>query len=303
MLEGVFAIACENEDRPGTTMIGTVGDLVEDIVVRLAGPVNAAADTEAVVLRRRGGSAANMAVAVARTGQPARFIGQLGDDHASSGLVAALRGEGVDVVGHVGGRTGTIVVLVDHHGERTMLTDRGACADLDQPEPSWLDGLATLHVPVYSLVGEPLAGTATTLIEWAHRRGITVSIDASSSSVIERFGVDAMIALLRDSQPSVLLCNEMEAATLGRSIDPGPSNDWITVVKRGAKPAIVLRSGTEPVHVPALPVADVRDTTGAGDAFAAGFLIALAAGGSAVDAAMQGHETAAAAIRAASEGG
>ncbi len=284
------------------SVIGTVGDLVEDIVVRLAGPVNAAADTEAMVVRRRGGSAANMAVAVARAGHPARFIGQLGDDRPSSGLVATLRGEGVDVVGHVGGRTGTIVVLVDHRGERTMLTDRGSCAALDHPDPSWLDGLATLHVPVYSLVGEPLAGTATTLIRWAHRRGITVSIDASSSSVIERFGVDAMIALLRNARPSVLLCNEMEAATLGRSIDPGPLDDRITVVKRGADPAIVLQAGTEPVHVPALSIDRVRDTTGAGDAFAAGFLIALAAGCSAVDAATCGHETAATAIRAASEG-
>ncbi len=280
-------------------MIGTVGDLVEDVVVHLGVPVNEATDTEADVVHRRGGSAANMAVSVVRAGHAARFIGQVGDDAQGAALVEQLRGEGVDVIARRGGRTGTIVVLLDHLGERTMLTDRGACTRLDHPERSWLDGLSTLHVPVYSLIGEPLARTTTTLIGWAHTMGITVSVDASSWSVINDFGADELIELLEVLHPSVMLCNEMEAEALGEGADPMRIGAQLTVVKRGAEPALVMQPGRATIEVPALVIDDVRDTTGAGDAFAAGLLVALAGGSSPVAATMLGHHSAARAIDAA----
>src|SRR5690606_4920446 len=124
----------------------------EDIAVRLAGPINVASDTRATIRRRRGGSAANAAVAVVRAGGAARFIGQVGDDPIGTALLATLEADGVDLAVRRAGHTGTIVVLLDHRGERTMLTDRGASPDLADPDPAWLDGLSVLHVPVYSLV-------------------------------------------------------------------------------------------------------------------------------------------------------
>ncbi len=281
-------------------MIATVGDLVEDIVVHLGGEVQSASDTQATVVRRRGGSAANMAVSVVRGGHPARFIGQVGNDGIGLALIDELRDAGVDVVFRRGGRTGTIVVVLDHKGERTMLTDRGACTALDHPAPLWLDGIDTLHVPVYSLIGEPLARTTTTLIEWAHDRSIRVSIDASSASVIDDYGADELLALLAELRPSILLCNELEAERLGSGIEPELIGAAITVVKRGAEPALILQPGRHAIEVPAMTVADVRDTTGAGDAFAAGFLVAIGAGASAVAAAALGHQSAARAIVAAS---
>lgn len=267
--------------------------------MHLGVPVNEATDTEANVVHRRGGSAANMAVSVVRAGHAARFIGQVGDDAQGSDLLDQLRGEGVDVIARRGGRTGTIVVLLDHLGERTMLTDRGACTHLDHPERSWLDGLSTLHVPVYSLMGEPLSRTTMTLIGWAHTMGITVSVDASSWSVINDFGADELIELLEVLHPSVLLCNEMEAEALGEGVDPMRIGAQLTVVKRGAEPALVMQPGRATIEVPALVIDDVRDTTGAGDAFAAGLLVALAAGSSPVAATMLGHHSAARAIDAA----
>ena len=276
-------------------MIGTVGDLVEDIVVRLSGAVNVDSDTDSVVTRRRGGSAANMAAAVVRCGSATRFIGQVGDDALGAALIDALRAAGVDVVARRRGRSGTIVVLVDQNGQRTMLSDRGDSTDLDSPDPAWLDGLSALHVPLYSLVLGSLAATSGTLIRWAHDRDILVSIDASSVGVIEHYGVSRVIGMLQRLRPSVLLCNESEAACLGIGATDDSDQSiasLVTVVKRGANPASLMQPGQPVVQVPAIEVSHVRDTTGAGDAFAAGLLCALVAGESPLEATLAGHRSA-----------
>lgn len=277
-----------------------MGDLVEDVVVHLGGPINLASDTDAVVIRRRGGSAANAAATAARTGAAARFIGQVGDDSTGNALIAALGAEGVEVVARQRGRSGTIVVLVDHTGERTMLSDRATCPGLDEPERSWLDGLTVLHVPTYSLTEGSLASTSAQLIDWCHELGIPVSIDASSESVMERYGVDRLAALYRQLRPDVLLCNEDEAACLGAHLDPadegGGVGAGLVIVKQGAAPALVLEPGRPVQRVPVPPIARVGDTTGAGDAFAAGFLTAWTAGAPVLDAVANGHRTASATI-------
>ena len=281
------------------SMLGTVGDLVEDIVVRFGGTVNIDSDTEAIVTRRRGGSSANMAACVVRCGHAARFIGQVGDDAHGAALVASLESAGVDVVVRRQGRTGTIVVLVDHHGQRTMLSDRGDSSGLDRPDPSWLDGLSALHVPLYSLVVGSLASTSATLIRWAHDRHILVSIDASSVAIIEHFGVTRSIEMLQHLRPSVLLCNESEAACLGIGMTAGGDQSiasQLTVVKRGPDPASVMQPGRPAVQVAALGISHVRDTTGAGDAFAAGLLCGLVAGESPLEATQDGHRSAATTI-------
>ncbi|MFQ5557064.1 MAG: carbohydrate kinase family protein [Acidimicrobiales bacterium] len=279
-------------------MLGVVGDLVEDVVVQLTGPVNLASDTEATITRRRGGSAAGVAVAAAGICGSARFIGQVGDDTAGRALVGELVDAGVDAVVRHRGRTGSIVVVVDHRGERTMLSDRASCTRLDAPERGWLDDLEVLHVPFYSLAVQPLARTARTLVEWAHQRRITVSVDTSSSAILTRFGTDRAIRLLADIGPAVLLGNTDEAAVLGPAFDPAATGASTTVV-HGRRAAEVRVRGESATRVAAHTIAGVRDTTGAGDSFAAGFLVALASGASPADAARAGHDAARASIETA----
>jgi sugar/nucleoside kinase (ribokinase family) len=247
-----------------------VGDLLDDVVVRLAGPIQRAADTVAAIERRQGGSAANVAVMAARLTGRSRFIGQVGDDLAGRGLLAELASHGVDMQ-HVrcAGRTGSIVVLVDDRGERTMLTDRGVAADLASPEAQWLDGASVLHVPWYSLAGGAIAATTSTLITWAHAGAVAVSIDLSSTALWAGVAGDAGLARVGALAPDVVFANQDEAELLGVRAAIGGA---ITVVKRGGDPADVYFPDGRAISVAAHAVADGADTTGAGDAFAAGFL-------------------------------
>ena len=256
-------------------MLATLGDLVDDIVVQLAGPINVATDTSSIILRRRGGSAANVAATAGVLGQPVRFLGQVGTDAVGAALVAELGAAGVDTqFVHRSGSTGTIVVLVAPDAERSMLTDRRTCAELDDPRPEWLDGITTLHVPLYSLIEGATALTAATLIGWAHDRDVAVSLDLSSTALMTGAGLDSVRALVARLRPNIVFANQSEADMFGLERLPA---DAIAVVKNGPGPALirvppVADTSATTYTVPATGITDVADTTGAGDAFAAGFL-------------------------------
>lgn len=281
-----------------------VGDLVEDVVVWASEPVRRASDTAAQVFRTRGGSAANTA-AVAAGLAPTRFIGCVGADAAGTALVEELRASGAEVLVQQRGRTGTVVLIVDPDGERHMFPDRAAAAELDAVDPAWLDGVARLHVPSYGLERDPARSAILALAAEAHRRGVRVSVDVSSTGLVAGLGLAEYRALLDAMAPELLFANAEEAALLGIGegrADAGapgaPLGVATVVVKHGPRPTRVYAGGELVATVPVAPVARVRDLTGAGDAFAAGFLAAALAGAALEAACLAGHDAAAGVLAA-----
>jgi len=254
-------------------MLCCIGDLVEDIVVWPSSEPTRGTDTSSRIFRTRGGSAATVAVHAAAVGVATRFVGQVGNDPLGEALVRDLESAGVEVVVTRHGRTGSVVVLVDETGERTMLPDRGAATALTELPVGALDGVSWLHVPAYSLVVEPLATTSITAVTRSRELGATVSVDASSTGPLQHFGVDRFLDLLAQLGPDVFFCNRDEAATLGLGPDHGMAG-MLTVRKSGADPVVITDERGTVVTVPVPAVSDVADTTGAGDAFAAGFIAA-----------------------------
>jgi len=252
-----------------------IGDLVEDVVVWLPTALSYGTDTPSRIVRTRGGSASNVAVFAATVNSDSetrfrsRLIAQVGNDALGDQLVASLEASNVEPCVVRSGRTGSIVVVVSPDGERTMLTDRAAATELKQAPKNWHDRVSVLHVPAYSLFSEPLSAAARECIAIAHDKRITVSIDASSSSLIKSFGVTKFRNLVAELNPKVFFCNTDESEVL--SLETQPLELDIVVIKAGATPTTLIYKGAQ-LSVAVDPVGEVTDSTGAGDAFAAGFL-------------------------------
>lgn len=245
-------------------MVCVLGDAHLDVVVRISGPLAADTDTPARTSVGLGGQAANVAAWVVGLGARSRLIAARGTDLAARLVSSELADRGVEVVGPVlGGQTGVVISLSDGGSQRSMLTDRGVGPLLtaDAIEAVWLDGCSWLHLPAYSLIREPVQGAALAAAAAAATRSTRLSVDLSSTAAIAEYGVAAFRELIAMLRPDVVFGNEAEADLVGDL--PGTE----LIVKLGADG--VLAAGR---HYPAART-EPADATGAGDAFAAGYLV------------------------------
>ncbi|GAA2173645.1 PfkB family carbohydrate kinase [Agrococcus versicolor] len=276
----------------------TFGDVIDDVLVFPEGRIRADTDTDARIVRRAGGSAANTAAWMGRAGVRTTFVGRTGaadvDRH-----VALLAEHGVDarIEGDPEHETGTIVVLVDRD-ERTMLTDRGANALVD---PDSIDdallAVDVVHVTGYSLLSGH-AEAVGRLVDRAHALGAVVSCTIGSAGSIADLGVEVALDALHGVD--VMVANLDEGATItGRE---GAAD--IGAALAGLAPVVALTLGHTGVvvidhgHRQFVPAVEARlvDPTGAGDAFTAMFVASVVSGADPVSAARRGVAMAAEAV-------
>jgi ribokinase len=239
--------------------ICTIGDLILDVVVLPDRSLVPDADTPATVRFAAGGQAANVAAWASALGATSRLICKRGSDVSSELAIAELARHGVEICGPaVEGRGGVVVSLRDAHGQRTMASDRGAASLLDRSEldPKWVRGCDVLHVSGYCLLREPMAEAAIEAARHARR----VTVDLGSAHDIAIVGAREFTARLEALAPDIAFATEEERRAV-------PEFDAAWVIKLGARGARFPEG-----LYPARPV-DVVDTTGAGDALAAGYLV------------------------------
>src|SRR5947208_4093433 len=255
------------------------------VIVRLDEPLAPGGDVRAATRAGAGGQAANVAAWAVCLGADGRCIAKRGDDAAGALVARELAARGVELVGPVvAGATGVVVSLVDD-GEGSLASDRGVAPTLAPGElqPDWLDGCDVLHLSGYALLREPIVDAALLAARLARERGAQLSVDVAAWTEIRSFGPVRFRDLLDALAPDVLFATEAEWEMLGGAYLTAPTG----VIKRGARGCIVV---TEDARLDLAPLqAEVVDTTGAGDALAAGFLI----GGSLEEAARRGLEAAA----------
>lgn len=256
-----------------------VGDLMVDVLARLPGPLAPGSDTPAVVELSGGGAAANVAAWLAAAGAHATFVGRVGDDAFGHRAIDELLAGGVRTAITIDPDlpTGTCIVLVDPDGERTMIPSAGAnsASGAMTDLPGHADWLYVSGYPLLDAAARPFALAA---LGYARGRGWSVAVDAASAAPLAAVGAERFLSWV--GADMLLLANAAEARILtglnerAAAVQALAQRCGRAIVKCGDAGA-VWSDGSDARSVAAIE-STVVDSTGAGDAFAAGF---LAAGG------------------------
>lgn len=255
-----------------------IGDINVDVITLLSGPLQKNTDTTSVNAITLGGSTCNVAVWLTHLGVNINMVGAIGEDVLGTWVITQLQAFGVsdqNIRTISNSRTGTCVILVDETGARSMMPDFGA--NLIQSVDAELEELILTSdiviMSAYTFMRPESKKFAQDVMECVSKSKARMVIDAASSSPIEITGADKVRNYL--SRADLVLANEDEYAALEQN---APEN-WTTefqnlIVKRGPRGASWLHRGIEVASVKAEDV-KVVDTTGAGDAFAAGLISQL----------------------------
>jgi ribokinase len=269
---------------PRSLRLLAVGDIAWDILVRPSGEFVWGSDVYGHVDLFAGGSSANVAVWARRLGARATLVGKVGGDRLGDLMRAHLEAEGVagGVTSVAGAATTRIGVVVRPDGEHAFVTDHTHPLRLDAHDLplSLLDETDVVFLNGYAVFMAAGAGFASALLGEARRRGIAVAFDPSSFALIARYGGSRLLSEI--GSLDVLLANEqeLEALTEGRGADTLLGQVRVLVVKRGGNGALAVHrtddgddGGRIVRHESSALRVDAIDTTGAGDAFDAAFLV------------------------------
>jgi sugar/nucleoside kinase (ribokinase family) len=290
-------------EAPGLGRILVVGDVMTDVIVVPEGPLVRGSDRRASIRSRPGGSGANQAVWLGSMGTRVSFVARVGAADKPH-LEAYFKGFHVDpvLIADALLPSGVLVTIVEPDGERSFLTDRGANLALAPSDmPVWLlDDTRLVLVSGYSYFAETPRNAVQRLAEEARRRRIALAVDAASVGFLNEVGPGNFLEWT--SGAALLFCNADEAEALAGTADLEMQMAALgarckrVVIKRGARGAAIGNGAGVAFNLPAPPV-EVVDTTGAGDAFAAGFLSAEIKGASPEECLKAGIEAGSAAVK------
>ncbi len=222
-----------------------------------------------------GGSAANTASWLGALRATPVFIGTCGRDPEGDRLIAELENGGVrTIIGRSEIETGSVVSIVSRGGQRSMFPYKGANVDIKADLLPALSANDILYIASYSLFAEGSRIETLKALSLARSAGATTAIDAASSALIRKYGIPEFLSWIKGCD--ILFLNRDEAEAITESSDLHSAATQLSqyanyvVIKDGAQGSFALHEGRVH-HQQALP-ANVIDTTGAGDAYAGGFL-------------------------------
>lgn len=252
-----------------------LGDVMMDISAVIDADIAYASDTPAQVAFLPGGVGANTSAWMAVRGEHVTLVGAVGPDVFGRTIRERLSTVGVDVhLTEAPDATGACVIIVDRRRERTMFPDTGANSAVQLADViAAVHAGDHLHLSGYTVVNRATRDVALGALDHARRVGATCSLDPASAAPIlsHRELFDSVVPLV-----DVLLANELEAEALTGREDPHSALEVLAdrtpcvVVKIGARGALA-RDAMGTVEAPS-HATRIVDTTGAGDAFTAGFL-------------------------------
>jgi sugar/nucleoside kinase (ribokinase family) len=235
-----------------------------------------------------GGSAGNTAAGIAMLGGKAGFIGQVADDQLGDVYAHDIQSIGIEFATprrpQAEAPTARCLVLVTPDAQRTMNTFLGAAQNLtvEAIDAAQVKGAAFLYLEGYLWDPERPRAAMVKAIDLAHAAGRKVAFTLSDTFCVDRHR-DGFLELLGQGRVDILFANEAEVraltgeSDLDSAVAAAASKVPLLVVTRSEHGALAVEGGRR-VDVAAEPVAQVVDTTGAGDLFAAGFLTGLAQG-------------------------
>ena len=231
-----------------------------------------------------GGSAANTIVGIANLGARAAYVGKVKDDQIGGLYSHDIRAAGVAYEtkpAASGPATGCSYILVTPDGERTMNTYLGAAQDLTPADidPAQIEASRIVYLEGYLWDPKSAKEAFVKAATIAHRAGRQVALTLSDSFCVDRYR-DEFLELMRKGTVDLVFANESELHSLYQTADFDTALKQLSadtklgVVTRSEKGCVVV-SHDSVVAVPAFPIKELVDTTGAGDLFAAGFLFGL----------------------------
>jgi ribokinase len=259
-------------------MIVALGDLMLDIVVRSAPAVQPGSHCLAEAYVSAGGSAANFAVWAARLGAEVGLIAKVGDDLLGKALLDDLEQEGVQHGVAVGNdTTGLTLALEGYLDQRTMLAARGAVSMLQTRDLDWslLHRADLLHVTAYSFFEDAPREAALAAMRQVKACGRLLSLDPSAHGYVRSVGREAFLALAKGVDLFFPNLDEGRALTGEREpqrVMQVLLRSFPVVAMKMGKAGAMAGAGDRILHHAGFAV-PVVDMTGAGDAFAAAFVV------------------------------